>query len=128
MCRYAMSGPYKDRFACFRCRKAFKRRKAEDLPSRMRGDEEAPEPVRCPDCRGAMHDMGMDFKAPPKQDVRQWKKVELLFAHGFTFHSCGCCGPGLMPAELREVQAFLDEKLAKTEAQRLLETIRNRRA
>ena len=26
MCRYASSGPYKDRYACFVCRKAFKRR------------------------------------------------------------------------------------------------------
>jgi hypothetical protein len=127
MCRYAISGPYKDRFACFHCRKAFKRRKVVDLPPSMRGGAEGAKPVLCPDCRRAMHDMGMDFEAPPKQDVRQWTKVELLFQNGFTFHSCGC-GPGLMPAELREVQAFLSETLPKTDAQRLLETIRNRRA
>jgi hypothetical protein len=30
MCRYAMSGPYKEHFACFSCRKAFKQPPIED--------------------------------------------------------------------------------------------------
>jgi hypothetical protein len=127
MCRYAMSGPYKDRYACFHCRKAFKRRKNDDLPRAMqRADGEFPI-VRCPQCRRPMHDMGMDFKAPPLKDVKQWRKVELLFEHGFTFHSCGCCGPGLMPAELREVEAFLADGLRPSHARKLLGTIAARR-
>ena len=70
-----------------------------------------------------MHDMGLDFKAPRQDDVKQWTKVEILFRHGFTFHSCGCCGPGLRPAELREVEAFLADHLPRSEGEKLLRKI-----
>jgi len=122
MCRYALAGPYKDRYACFRCRKAFKRRKSKDLPARMRPQNHEIEPavVRCPDCRGPMHNMGMDFQAPRRNDVRQWRKVELLFERGVKFHSCGCGGPGLRPVTLREVEAFLADTLPMEEGQLLL--------
>jgi hypothetical protein len=127
MCRYAYAGPYKDRYACFACRKAFKRRKADELPARMRPTDDVGEPVavRCPDCGGPMHDMGMDFEAPRRADVRQWRKVEVLFAHGVTFHSCGC-GPGLRPVALREVGPFLADRRARSEGERLLERFARR--
>lgn len=127
MCRYAYAGPYKDRYACFVCRKAFKRRKADDLPARMRqgGDVGRGTVVRCPDCGGPMHNMGMDFEAPRRADARQWRKVELLFTHGFAFGSCGC-GPGLRPVALREVEAFLDDRRGRSEGERLLERFAGR--
>jgi DNA-directed RNA polymerase subunit RPC12/RpoP len=122
VCRYAYAGPYKDRYACFACRKAFKRRKPDDLPAPMRPSTDATKPtiVRCPDCGQPMHNMGMDFKAPRRADVRQWRKVQILFTHGFTFHSCGC-GPGLRPVALREVPAFLNDKLPKSKGELLLQ-------
>jgi hypothetical protein len=67
--------------------------------------------------------MGLDFKAPPERDVKQWKKVELLFQHGFTFHSCGCCGPGLRPAELRDVESFLADNLPQSSGEKLVRRI-----
>jgi hypothetical protein len=70
-----------------------------------------------------MHNMGKDFKAPKQSDVKQWKKVEILFQHGFNYHSCGCCGPGLRPAELRDVEAFLADQLPQSEGEKLLQTI-----
>jgi hypothetical protein len=81
--------------------------------------------VRCPDCGGTMHDMGMDFEAPRRDDARQWWKVEVLFVHGVTFHSCGC-GPGLRPVALREVGAFLHDTLPQSEGERLLERFAGR--
>ena len=127
VCRYAYAGPYKDRYACFACRKAFKRRKDDDFPARMRaiGAVGQRAVVRCPDCGGAMHNMGMDFAAPRRSDVRQWRKVELLFAHGVAFGGCGC-GPGLRPVALREVGAFLEDTLARSEGERLLERFAGR--
>lgn len=61
----------------------------------------------CPQCGGAMKDMGHDFKAPKQQDKRQWMKVERLYENGFAYHSCGCDGPGYRPAKLTEVESFL---------------------
>ena len=126
MCRYAIAGPYKNRYACFICCKAFKRRAEHDLPRRMQSPGGQPKQVRCPNCRALMHDMGKDFKAPPKENSKQWKKVELLFLNGVTFHDCGCGGPGPMPVNIKEVEAFLHATLPRSKAQKLLDTIRNR--
>lgn len=68
-----------------------------------------------------MKGMGHDFKAPKQTDVKQWKKVEILYQHGFTYHSCGCDGPGYRPAQLNEVNEFLEKnKRFKTEGEKLL--------
>ncbi len=70
-----------------------------------------------------MKPMGHDFKTPKQNDLKQWKKVEILFGHGFKFGSCGCGGPGYRPATLQEVDSFLAENLQKSEGQKLLEKI-----
>src|SRR5262245_43514190 len=98
MCRYAQHGPYKRHFACFRCRKAFKRPPfAFDHFCPNLAQSEA-DPAPCPDCGGRMSDMGLDFKPPRKSDVEHWEVVEYLFREGFAYHSCGWCGPGYRPA------------------------------
>src|SRR5213592_4820294 len=114
---------HKEHHACFRCRKMFRqpsRHEFMQTPPPARGETRI---VPCPECGEAMHDMGLDFKAPRQDDVKQWTKVEILFRHGFTFHSCGCCGPGLRPAELREVEAFLADHLPRSEGEKLLRKI-----
>ncbi|MFN3651870.1 MAG: hypothetical protein ACK47B_20035 [Armatimonadota bacterium] len=96
MCRYAMY-PYMEHYACFACRRMFRRPWRE-------GE------VPCPRCAGPMHDLGKDFKPPQHRDREQWAKVGLLFRKGVTFHSCGCGGPGPRPARLRDVEPFLMEQ------------------
>ncbi|WP_261303045.1 hypothetical protein [Paenibacillus andongensis] len=54
-----------------------------------------------------MKDMGHDFKAPRQDDKKQWTKAEFLYNNGFTYHSCGCNGPGYRPAKLSEVEEFI---------------------
>jgi hypothetical protein len=110
MCRYGMYGPYKEKFACFHCRKTFKQTWRSELRTPMRADAEGNRIALCPECGRAMKNMGRDFQAPRQSDIRQWKKVELLFARGYAYHSCGCCGPGPRPATLREVPAFMAEQ------------------
>jgi hypothetical protein len=61
-----------------------------------------------------------------KNDLKQWEKVKILFDYGFTYHSCGCCGPGLRPSELSEVQNFIESKKSKTEGEKLLDSISER--
>lgn len=70
-----------------------------------------------------MHCMGRNFKAPKQNDLKQWKKVEILFEHGFAYHSCGCDGSGYPPATLQEVDSFLAENSPKSEGQKLLDKI-----
>lgn len=100
MCRYAM-GNYKRRYACFACRKSFKRRNAGDV-----GHHGEDRPARCPQCGLLMADMGRDFQPPRLDDERGWAAAEALFAVGVTFHSCGCSGPGYRPRDPRELAAF----------------------
>lgn len=95
MCRYG-DHTYKDHFACFGCRKTF--RKPESLQ------------YKCPDCGEVMVNMGKDFAAPRKRNHKQWAKVQLLAQNGILFRSCGCSGPGYRPKTMREAHEFLSQK------------------
>ncbi len=118
-----MYGPYKEHYACFTCRKAFKQTIRWELSSASQPAVGETRVCHCPQCGQAMVDMGLDFKAPKQKDVKQWQKVQLLYSHGFTFHSCGCCGPGLRPAELKDVEAFLANTLPRSAGEALLAKI-----
>jgi len=116
MCRYAFSGPYRQPYACFSCRKSFHatiewdRTKARDVV------------FSCPECRQPMHSMGLDFKAPCRYDIQQWRKVKLLYKNSFTYHNCGC-GAGRRPKRLSEVPAFL-QQAARLREQAMVENRR----
>ena len=100
MCRYAMHDHYKQHYACFECRKAFKRASLATI------EAEQAEIVLCPDCKEPMHNMGLDFRAPKRTAVEHWAVVEFLFKRGFTYHSRGC-GPGFRPSRWADVPGFL---------------------
>uniref|UniRef100_UPI00402B6970 hypothetical protein n=1 Tax=Methylomonas sp. PHL2-19 TaxID=3438878 RepID=UPI00402B6970 len=61
-------------FVCFKCRKSF--RKPHSLDVRL-----------CPQCSTPMTMLGRKFHAPKKTEAMQWKKIQLLAAHGFLFQS-----------------------------------------
>jgi hypothetical protein len=69
---YAMS------FACLNCRTSNKRH-FDGYPC------DYPKTMLCPVCKGESFNLGRNFKPPRKNDLSQWKKVELLVAHGFLF-------------------------------------------
>ena len=120
MCRYAMYGPYKYIYACFNCRKVFKQTSDIELDKAEIQNRQ----FKCPQCNEVMKDMGHDFKAPRQKDLKQWLKVELLYNSGFTYHSCGCGGPGYRPAKLYEVEDFIRSNRAfKSEGENLLRNL-----
>lgn len=90
-------------YVCFTCCRAVKR--AAFVGSDWRDPKAqpamAPAP-RCPDCAEAMIDVGHRFKAPRKNDRKQWEKVRRIVEAGFTFH-----GYGRMPRTLAEVDTFV---------------------
>lgn len=77
----------------------------------------------CPQCSKPMINMGHDFKTPPKNDQKQWQKVKILYQHGFTYHSCGCGGPGYRPKNLNQVQHFLEANKQLSAGEKLLQKI-----
>ncbi|WP_444901268.1 hypothetical protein ACJJIG_16520 [Microbulbifer sp. SSSA007] len=85
---------------CFNCRKSYKR------PVEYSG-KKATRCHPCPGCGECMHEMGRSFKAPKAVDKRQWRKVQILFAAGFRFISCGSHEGAKLPAELSELEGFL---------------------
>ena len=109
MCRYAMS-TYKDHFACFECRKTFKRRLLWDVNRDRVINKEEERPAKCPECGKLMADMGKDFEAPKKQDLKSWKHIKSLYEVGITFHSCGCTGPGYIPRDHGTLRQLLQER------------------
>lgn len=105
MCRYSM-GSYKPHYACFDCRKTFKRRLFEDIRNGYSKDDKET-PAKCPECGALMADMGLDFEAPPKKDIKAWNHTSKLYKVGITFHSCGCNGPGYIPKDDEELLKHL---------------------
>jgi DNA-directed RNA polymerase subunit RPC12/RpoP len=106
MCRYSI--PYKPHYACFECRKTFKRRLLGDIKKTANVDLAA----KCPHCGSLTADMGLDFKSPKMNDVKSWNHLRNLFKSGVTFHSCGCQGPGYIPNSTEKLIEFLARKKA----------------
>ena len=109
MCRYGTS--YKPHYACFECRKTFKRRLLTDIDGDcIYHNLLENKPHKCPECSGMTADMGLDFKSPKKNDVRAWSHIKNLYGSGITFHSCGCSGPGYIPKDTERLVKFLKER------------------
>jgi hypothetical protein len=80
--------------ACFDCQTSWKRN----------GDSAQV----CPQCRGPLALMGRSFKAPPKTDDAQWKKVRRLWDAGFRFWSYRSFPDAeRYPEGVQEVDAFI---------------------
>ena len=89
---------YMHPFACFRCRRSFKRGYERDIGERP-----------CPHCGGIAIRLNRKFKAPPSEDREQWAKVEYLVTHGFRFQSLHeADGTAVVyPNTLREAEEFV---------------------
>ncbi|MBL6446385.1 hypothetical protein JMN32_08705 [Fulvivirga sp. 29W222] len=103
---------YKPHYACFDCRKAFKRRLLKDIEGGINKQSESYD-AKCPECGNLMADMGLDFEVPSKKDIKAWNHVKDLYKIGVTFHSCGCTGPGYIPKDKQALILFLREKREK---------------
>jgi hypothetical protein len=112
MCRYAVH-QYKPHFACFACRKSFKRRLISDW---QRGAITKTEAV-CPQCGALMANMGKDFAAPKQSDKKSWMHLQTLYSVGIAFHSCGCSGPGYIPKDEGALALYFEEQIAAANLQ-----------
>jgi len=126
MCRYAWHN-YRDHFACFDCRKAFKYwqwEECDEITFRTKQRlEHVPRKIVCPDCSKPMSDMGLDFRAPRKTDIVAWKILEILAQNGFTFHGCGCWVGFKPPRTLREVPKWLEVHRPKSKGKKFPDKI-----
>jgi hypothetical protein len=88
-----------------------------------RGDEDIVE-AKCPQCGSLMANMGKDFEAPRMNQVKEWQHLAQLYKVGITYHSCGCGGPGYIPATKEALVKYFDEQI--NEANEQLEFWRSR--
>lgn len=116
-------------FVCFVCRKSFKVEWNDFPPSKN-----CPEVLgrRCPECARQLVYAGRYFKAPPKNALKQWRKVALLFRRGWRADSLSS-GPKTLcevPAFLQRIEARAAEICRETkrreaaERRRLAERLR----
>ena len=63
---------------------------------------------KCPDCGKEMNSVGLDFKAPKKDKIREWEIVKSMYKLGNTFHTCGCYGPGYIPHKTTDYLIYLE--------------------
>ena len=96
---------YKPHYACFNCRKTFKRKLMWDI----RRDNKDLTEAKCPQCSELMANMGLDFESPKKDNIKEWNHIQELYSVGITFHSCGCTGPGYIPKDKDRLIAYFEE-------------------
>jgi hypothetical protein len=85
-------------FACFECRRAFKR-----------GYEPGVESRPCPACGGTAYRLNRKFKTPKRNNLKQWQKVRFLYERGFRFQSVPHRGGRAVPypKTLAEARVFV---------------------
>ena len=96
-----MGKPHKGKlapFACFNCRRSFKRKLEPGVLERP-----------CPSCGGAAHWLMEKFKPPKSDDIKQWQKVQFLYEHGFWFQSVPNTS---YPETLQEAKEFVKQHAA----------------
>jgi hypothetical protein len=103
-------------FACFACRRSFKRNV----------DFRAPVYVKpCPNCSGQAIHLGRHFKPPKPTERKQWEKVEYLVQSGFFFQhvqnaeSCQVA----YPETLEEAREFVASYRSQAWRERLPEAL-----
>lgn len=98
-------------YACFACRKVFKR------PIAALSVVGYP----CPSCAQPLNRMGSAFRAPRRADELQWRKVEKLVRAGILF----CRNSGPRPRSLNGVAAFLQDyaRAKQSAGERIMERI-----
>lgn len=104
MCRYGLT-TYKPHYACFDCKKTFKRKLLWDISPDTKQTVEA----KCPQCSQLMANMGLDFASPKKDNVKAWSHLKTLYSVGITFHSCGCSGPGYIPNSTEKLKEYFED-------------------
>jgi hypothetical protein len=87
------------RCACFKCRIAFH-------------DARVKEPERaCPECGTPMVNVGVNFRAPKRQNIRKWKALEkMVLEHGMIFNCKD--GHGFIPRSARELDQTVRNQLS----------------
>ncbi len=84
---------------CFNCRKSWKAESWSGFSSSFTDDR------KCQTCGGVAYGVGSNFKAPKKNNLKQWKKVRLLFERGYFGKRKAWSGSKYM---------YLDKPLPKT--------------
>jgi predicted RNA-binding Zn-ribbon protein involved in translation (DUF1610 family) len=88
---------YLNPFVCVSCRRCFRRSAAKTVER------------KCPTCGSIAVALGRKFKAPSREDDEQWRKVELLYSHGFRFQNVYDTTGRLVryPTSLKEARDFV---------------------
>src|SRR5688500_14781128 len=76
-------------YACFKCRKTFRRHAALS-------------DTHCPECGSEMRSMGRYFKAPRQRDIKAWRVIKMALQQHIGLHHKDVF-PGTM-RELRDVK------------------------
>jgi hypothetical protein len=80
----------------------------------------------CPQCGTQMASMGLDFRAPKRDDRESWVIIQSLYEHGFSFSGCGCSVDYSPPTKLSGMPDFLRRHSKQSEGAFLLESITRR--
>jgi phage FluMu protein Com len=91
--------PYLVSYACFTCRKVFKRHYDPNILE-----------MKCPNCGEISQNVGRNFRARKRGNKNQWEKIEFLVSNGFRFQSIYVDGKRISyPDTLEEAKLFVEK-------------------
>ena len=73
---FCETGPYKEHFACFSCRKMFKKPSYSELSRDKQPTQPGDYRPPCPECGQKMHNMGKEFEPPKRTNIKRWREIE----------------------------------------------------
>ena len=99
-------------FVCFGCRKSFKKSAPDFKPFFLTDAEIGRARFACPQCKQNLHFVGRYFKTPRFCDLKQWRKVGMLYEQGWRAD-----GYHLSPQNLRQARAYSATRKVQLQAQ-----------
>jgi hypothetical protein len=97
--------PYKSHYACFDCKKTFKRKLIQDI-NRLNTKQGVD--AKCPQCGQIMIHMGNNFAAPKMGSIKEWEYLEILHSVGLTLDSIAI-GYQPVPNSIEKLVDYLEE-------------------
>lgn len=72
---FCETGRHSEHFACFTCRRVVKKTPYHQLPADSRPSTYEQYRPACPECGEPMHNMGKEFRAPRRRDIKAWREA-----------------------------------------------------
>lgn len=108
---YTVDKPYKSKYICVKCRKAFKRRVLSDITDDKIEEKEP----KCPECGNLTSWIGPKFRPPKSDNLKAWNSIRVLNDIGVLYFLGWSSGTVVIPETNKSLLDMLTEMKKQSE-------------